>query len=211
MRERIRVLFVCLGNICRSPVAEGVFLHRIRARGLDPHVEVDSAGLGSWHAGELPDERARAVASKHGVPLPSRARAVDPDEFDRWHWIVCMDHQNRRGLERLGAPLERVRLLKSFSPRAIGASDEVDDPYQHGPEAFDRMFREISEAVEHMVDHLVEVHGLEAEGRAGASAASERRAATHADRDATSPTPPDGSAGSGQRAPVRSRDGHGGA
>jgi len=160
MSAKIRVLFICLGNICRSPMAEGVFLHRIRERGLDAMIEVNSAGLGSWHAGELPDERTRTVASKHGVRLPSRARKVEPEEFERTHWIVCMDEQNRRGLERLGAPHDRVRLLKAFAPRPIGRSLEVDDPYQEGPEAFDRMYIEISEAVEHMIDHLVEAHAL---------------------------------------------------
>jgi len=161
MSTRIRVLFVCLGNICRSPVAEGVFVDRIRRRRLDHRFEVDSAGLGAWHAGELPDERARRVAAKNGVSLPSRARKVDDDEFARWDWIVCMDEQNRRGLEGLGAPAPRVRLLKSFSARPVGASIEVDDPYQEGPEAFDRMFAEIVEAVEHFIDHLVKEHALD--------------------------------------------------
>lgn len=161
MSVRVRVLFVCLGNICRSPVAEGVFRQRVKARGLEHLVDVSSAGLGGWHAGERPDHRAIAAATRHGVPLESRARRIDPVEFGRTHWIVCMDHDNRRGLERIGAPSERVRLLKSFAPGAIGASDEVDDPYEHGDEAFDRMVREVTESMDHFIDHLVREHGLE--------------------------------------------------
>lgn len=161
MSVPVRVLFVCLGNICRSPVAEGVFRERLKARGIDHLVEVSSAGLGGWHAGERPDHRAIAAAARHGVPLASRARRVDPAEFDRTHWIVCMDHDNRRGLERIGAPGARVRLLKSFAPAAIGTSDEVDDPYEHGDDAFDRMVREVAESMDHFIEHLVREHGLE--------------------------------------------------
>lgn len=161
MSTRIRVLFICLGNICRSPVAEGVFVDRIRRRGIEHHFEVTSAGLGGWHEGELPDERARRVAAKNGVELPSRARRVSMGEFAETHWIICMDEQNRRGLEKIGAPAERVRLLKSFAGRPIGASHEVDDPYQEGADAFDRMFAEIAEAVEHLIAHLVKEHALE--------------------------------------------------
>lgn len=162
MSVRVRVLFVCLGNICRSPVAEAVLRRRLEALGLGHLVEVSSAGLGGWHAGEPPDHRAAAAAARRGFALASRARRVDPAEFDRTHWIVCMDHDNRRGLARLGAPGERVRLLRSFVPLPPGASDEVDDPYEHGPEAFDRMVAEVAEAVEHFVEHLVREHGLEA-------------------------------------------------
>lgn len=160
MSDRVRVLFVCLGNICRSPVAEGVLKQRLQTRGLDHLVEVSSAGLGGWHAGELPDPRARAVAHRNGITLTSRARKIDPDEFDRMHWIICMDHRNRSGLEKVDAPLDRVRLLKSFAPAPVGDTDEVADPYEHGDEAFDRMFREIAMSVDHLLAHLVEVHGL---------------------------------------------------
>lgn len=165
MSVRVRVLFVCLGNICRSPVAEGVLKHRLRERGLERFVAVSSAGLGGWHVGERPDRRSIDVAAKNGVTLESRARLVDPGEFESTHWIICMDRQNRRGLEKLGAPSARVRLLKSFVPDAGHAIEELGDPYQHGPEAFDRMFAEICEHVDHFVAHLVAEHGLEGEAR----------------------------------------------
>src|SRR5262245_42334662 len=94
--ERIRVLFVCLGNICRSPLAEGVFLHLAQAAGVADRFEVDSAGTGDWHAGERPDSRATAVARKHGVELPSIARQVTRADFDRFDHIVAMDRENLR-------------------------------------------------------------------------------------------------------------------
>lgn len=164
MTTRVRVLFVCLGNICRSPVAEGIMRDLLRRKGLEHLVEVSSAGLGGWHAGELPDHRARAVAVRKGLVLESRARKVDPDEFARTDWIVCMDEQNRRGLERIGAPLDRVRLLKSFAPAPVGASPEVEDPYEHGDDAFERMFLEIAESMSHLIDHLRRHHGLASNG-----------------------------------------------
>ncbi|MBX3354685.1 MAG: low molecular weight phosphotyrosine protein phosphatase [Phycisphaeraceae bacterium] len=172
MAARIRVLFICLGNICRSPVAAAVLQHRLREVGADPFVEVSSAGLGGWHAGERPDERAREVAARHGIPMVSRARQVEPDEFARTHLIICMDEQNRRGLARMGAPAERVQLLKSFSATPIGATMEVDDPYPHGPEAFDLMFKEIMIAVDALVEHLVREHELPCRANAGAKRAN---------------------------------------
>jgi len=197
------VLFVCLGNICRSPVAEGVFRDRLRRRGLEDFVQVSSAGLGGWHAGERPDARALAVAAKHGVPLASRARRIDPAEFEQTHWIVCMDHQNRRGLEQISAPSERVRLLKSFVPSGLGSSDEVDDPYEHGPEAFDRMFSEIAASIDHFIDHLVRTHGFDD----AASVARAGRGATPA-RTGRS-TPGDRSNSGDRRTPGDRRSDHG--
>jgi len=160
MSDRVRVLFICLGNICRSPVAEGVLRTRLRAMGLDHLVEVSSAGLGGWHAGERPDGRSLEVAKRNGVVLDSRARVINPDEFEHTHWIICMDQQNRRGLEKLGAPSDRVRLLKSFAPRSPGDSEEVDDPYEHGTDAFDRMFTDIATSMEHFIEHLIVSHTL---------------------------------------------------
>jgi len=152
MSARIPVLFVCMGNICRSPLAEGVFLHMAQSRGVLERFEVDSAGTGGWHAGNPPDPRALEVANRNGVKLVSRARQVRaPDDFDRFRWVIVMDLDNRARLLAIGAPEEHVRLLRSFDPAlAHLAHDdsrlEVPDPYYGGPEGFDRVYEMVTAA-----------------------------------------------------------------
>lgn len=150
------VLFVCLGNICRSPLAEGVFLHLLRERDLLDGYLVDSCGTGGWHVGEPPDPRSRAIAQKHGIELVSRGRKLDPwEDFDRFHWVIPMDRQNRKDLITEGAPKERVRLLRSFDPALSGASEtdlDVPDPYWDEGDGFEAVYRMIRAACEGMLD-----------------------------------------------------------
>ena len=113
-RQTTNVLFVCMGNICRSPLAEGVLLYQLAELGLKPQFRVDSAGLGAWHSGESPDERAVAIAKKRGVKLMSIARVIVPaHDFPNFDWLIGMDQENISGLLDLGAKPERVRLLRS--------------------------------------------------------------------------------------------------
>jgi protein-tyrosine phosphatase len=135
-----RVLFVCLGNICRSPLAEGVFLHLVREAGLAHRFEVDSAGTGDWHVGEWPDARSIAVARKHGVELPSRARQVTPADLDAFDHVLAMDRENLRDLERMArrGARARTRLLRAHDP--VGGDDDVPDPYYGGPSGFDLVY-----------------------------------------------------------------------
>lgn len=147
-----RILFVCLGNICRSPAAEGLFIHRAAARGLAHAFHVDSAGLGAWHAGDRPDPRTQAEAARRGVHLPSIARQVTDADFERFDVIVFMDAQNRAGLERRGAPGHKLRAMAGFA--AGPGPDDVADPYEHGPEAFAAMFDHLERAVDGMLDEL---------------------------------------------------------
>jgi protein-tyrosine phosphatase len=137
---RTRVLFVCLGNICRSPLAEGVFLHLVQEAGLADRFEVESAGTGDWHVGERPDPRATAVARRHGVELPSRARQVTRDDLDSFDHVLAMDRENLRELERLARPDARaeIRLLRAHDPVRDG--DDVPDPYYGGPSGFDQVY-----------------------------------------------------------------------
>lgn len=156
--ERRGVLFVCLGNICRSPLAEGVFLHLAAERGVRDRFDVDSCGIGHWHVGERPDGRAVAVAKRHGVELPSIARRVDPKtDFERFDLLLAMDGSNRHGLVRLGAPESRVRMMRSFDPTLRGAEGEaldVPDPYYGGDEGFDRVFEMLVRACNGLLDEL---------------------------------------------------------
>jgi protein-tyrosine phosphatase len=139
--EPTSVLFVCLGNICRSPLAEGIFVHLLRQQGLDDTIRVDSAGTGSWHVGERADPRSREVAGRNGITLPSRARQVSPDDFESFDWIVAMDRSNLQALEELrdehGGDA-RLVLLRDFDPEP--GNGEVPDPYYGGPQGFDTVY-----------------------------------------------------------------------
>jgi len=131
-----RVLFVCLGNICRSPAAEGVFRHLVAAAGLADEFAIDSAGTGAWHSGEPADHRMRKAASTRGITLSSIARQVTSSDFDNFDWILAMDASNLQDLRRLSraSPRARVRLFRDFDPDAPGT--DVPDPYYGGPEGF---------------------------------------------------------------------------
>lgn len=150
--ERSRLLFVCLGNICRSPLAEGIFLHLAASRGVHARFEVDSAGTGGWHTGNPADPRSIAVANKHGVALPSRARQVRSSETDRWDLVLAMDAQNRDDLIGLGFDPQRVRLIRDFD---IGAdAGDVPDPYYGGDDGFDTVYAMLLAACGGLLDHL---------------------------------------------------------
>ena len=150
---RTRILFVCLGNICRSPAAEGIFLHRAAARGALDRFEVDSAGLGGWHAGQRADPRTLDEARRRGIRVPGVARQVTPHDFAHHHLIVYMDARNRAGLERRGADPGRLRPMAGFA--AGDPRTEVADPYEHGPEAFAAMFDHLERAVDGLLDSLL--------------------------------------------------------
>jgi protein-tyrosine phosphatase len=142
--ERVRLLFVCLGNICRSPTAEGVMRVLVRDAGLEHRIEMDSAGTGGWHVGESPDARATEAARRRGIALEGSAREVRPRDFGEFDLIIAMDRSNLRNLRRL-APDEpgrrKVRLLREWG-RAGSQSDgelDVPDPYYGGPDGFDRV------------------------------------------------------------------------
>jgi protein-tyrosine phosphatase len=124
-----RVLFVCLGNICRSPAAEGVFRHLVAEAGLTPRFVVDSAGTGAWHVGEPADARMRDAAGRRGVRLSSLARQVVASDFEEFDWILAMDDANVAHLRRLAHPAHhhKIRKFREFDPVAPGA--DVPDPY----------------------------------------------------------------------------------
>ncbi|WP_337190902.1 low molecular weight protein-tyrosine-phosphatase [Qipengyuania algicida] len=147
------ILFVCLGNICRSPLAEGAFRHEAQLAGLE--VEIDSAGTGGWHQGEPPDQRARAAAKAGGVDISNlRARQVRLDDFDRFTHIFAMDEQNLADLKAMapaGSKAEITLLLDLVSGRE-GAS--VSDPYYGGEEMFDYTWEDVSTASRALVEKL---------------------------------------------------------
>ena len=137
--DKIRVLFVCLGNICRSPAAEGIMRAAVAKAGQSDRWVIDSAGTGDWHVGELPDERMRAHARRRGYDLTHRCRQITRRDFADFDLIVGMDDNNRRNLMHL-APDDASRdkivmMAEFFSPGA--PVDNVPDPYYGGPEGFE--------------------------------------------------------------------------
>ncbi len=136
----MRVLMVCLGNICRSPIAEAVLRQLIAGRADAARWSVDSAGTGAWHVGEPPHHRARTVLDLHGVPTSHRARQVDAADFARFDLILAMDRANLQALEELrpdGSP-SAVRLLGSYDP--AGPAEVPDPYYSEGLAQFEAVF-----------------------------------------------------------------------
>jgi protein-tyrosine phosphatase len=148
-RSARSILFICMGNICRSPMAEGVFLHKLRLQGIHDEYEVDSAGTGGWHAGDPPDHRSEQTAREQGVMLVSRARKVTPRDFEEFDLLVCMDHENAANLEQMGCQPSKIRELMSYHPGA--SHQEVPDPYYGGNDGFQLMYDLIDQAIDRML------------------------------------------------------------
>jgi protein-tyrosine phosphatase len=151
----MRILFVCLGNICRSPTAE-VVLRTLAAREApELELEVDSAGTAGYHVGEPPDPRTRQAAVRRGYDLaPLRARIVEPGDFERFDLILAMDRENLRVLRRRApsSAQERVRLFLEFAPDA--GLEDVPDPYYGGPNGFEEVLDLVEAATRGLIKHL---------------------------------------------------------
>lgn len=151
----MRILFVCLGNICRSPTAEVVFRTVASCEAPDIVVEIDSAGTAGYHVGEPPDRRTRQAAARRGYDLSQlRARVVEPRDFEYFDLILAMDSENLRTLERRAPPQarERLRLFLEFAPGA--GITEVPDPYYGGPNGFEDVLDLIEAASRGLLEHL---------------------------------------------------------
>jgi len=138
----LRICFVCLGNICRSPTAEAVMRHLVGAAGLEERIQVDSAGTGGWHVGEPPDRRSREVGERRGMPLSGRARQFVAADFKRFDLVLAMDGQNFDTLVEMApddAAAAKIHRLRVFDAAAPPDAD-VPDPYYGGADGFDRVF-----------------------------------------------------------------------
>ena len=156
MATRTRVLFVCLGNICRSPAAEGVFLHLLAQRKLEDRFLVDSAGTGGWHVGRPADPRMRAAAERRGIHLPSRARQLEADDLTSFDHILTMDAANLADVQALaqavGGASARIEPLVGYC-RQLKAS-EVPDPYYGGPAGFEHVLDLLDDACRGLLEAL---------------------------------------------------------
>jgi len=161
-RRLVRVLFVCMGNICRSPLAEGLFRKVVQDRGLADRIEVDSAGTGSWHVGEPPDRRMQETALRHGVDLSDQAaRQFEAEDLDAFDHIFVMDRDNLNDVlyldrdERSGG---KVRLFREFDPEPDDF--QVPDPYYGGDGGFENVYSIVERTANVLLDRLVEEFDL---------------------------------------------------
>ena len=149
-----KVLFVCLGNICRSPTAEGVLRRYVQEAALAECIVIDSAGTGDYHIGDAPDERAREAASRRGYDLSGlRARQVTREDFERFDYVLAMDEENLRTLKRL-APPEHAHKLIMFTDFSSKNARYVPDPYAGGPQGFELVLDLIEDAAQGLLRHI---------------------------------------------------------
>jgi protein-tyrosine phosphatase len=138
--DRFNILFVCAGNICRSPLAEGIFRHLADNAGRADEFGIDSAGTGGWHQGDAPDRRSIAVAAANGIDISrQRARRISAEDFDRFDLILAMDHDNLTNLKKF-APAEALAKIHLFSAFALATSEDVPDPYYGRREDFEAVY-----------------------------------------------------------------------
>ena len=154
--KKVKVLFVCMGNICRSPTADAIFRHQVKMAGLVSDIKVDSAGTHSYHIGHSPDERAQAAALKRGYDMEDlRARSVAPEDFSQFDYILAMDHDNLAILEDR-CPQQhqhKLALLMRYSKNHT-ADDEVSDPYYGGKQGFEKVLDKVEAASEGLLEHI---------------------------------------------------------
>ena len=153
----VRVLFVCMGNICRSPLAQGVFENVARREGLENEVYVDSAGTGNWHVGSPPDERAMKSARLRGLDISAqRARQISRDDCENFDYILTMDQENYYMVSSLCRGSAVVNPFLDFA--ADSPEREVPDPYYGGPEGFEHVMDLVEEASEGLLEDIRERH-----------------------------------------------------
>jgi len=156
MKTPVRICFVCMGNICRSPTAEAVMKHLVEKRGLASLFTIESAGIGDWHVGDRADARARETALRRGYALDGRAQQINHRFFDRFDYVMAADEANRRHLLQMApdeASRKKIHLLRDFDPASPRGSD-VPDPYYGGPEGFEHVVDICEAACRGLLDHI---------------------------------------------------------
>ena len=155
MTERFAICFVCLGNICRSPTAEGVMAREVGRAGLGGRIRVDSAGTAAYHSGELADPRTRRTAKAHGIELTHRARQVEIEDFDAFDLLVAMDQANVENLQAVApkGSAHKIVLFRGFDASAPDGA-EVPDPYYGGERGFDDVFAICERASAGLLEHV---------------------------------------------------------
>lgn len=157
----ISLCFVCLGNICRSPTAEGVMIHLIKERGLEDQIRVDSAGTASYHIGEPADSRSAAAAKRRGIHLPSRARQFQAEDFEEFDYVLACDRSNYSNLKSLAGlhNEDKLHMFLDFDP-SNPPGTSVPDPYYGGDQGFETVLDMCESACQQLLDHIVDEHNL---------------------------------------------------
>ena len=156
MSKVVEISFVCLGNICRSPLAQGVFQDLVNQEKLYKKIIVTSAGTSGWHIGDLPDERMRQTAQSKGIHLKSRARQFQKSDFNRFNLVLAMDHSNLARLAEIAPsnlPPEKLMLFRSFDPECNDDQD-VPDPYYGGAKGFEEVYSMVERSCPSLLDYL---------------------------------------------------------
>jgi protein-tyrosine phosphatase len=153
--EPVHVTFICSGNICRSPMAEKMFAHQIKERGLSDAVRVTSAGTGGWHAGDPADQRASHVLREHGYPGAHCAAQVDGEHLSA-DLVVALGRNHVQMLREMGVPANKIRMLRSFDPRSAAHALDVEDPYYGSQDDFEDVFAVIEAALPGLHDWVDE-------------------------------------------------------
>jgi len=152
--DSTRILFVCLGNICRSPLAEAIVRRRAVDRGLEQQFHFASAGTGDWHVGGDADTRSAATARAHGVDLSQHiAKQITPAGIAQWDWFVAMDGDNKHDLLTMGAGRDNVLMMRQFES-ATNTPPDVPDPYYGGKDGFENMFHLLAGNADPLLDHF---------------------------------------------------------
>lgn len=152
-----KIVFVCLGNICRSPTAEGIFQHLVNERGLQSYFYIDSAGTSAYHIGEPANSKSRQTAKERGIELKSRARRFENEDLGEFDMIVAMDHENLeniKALDKSGTFEEKIVMLREYDPSPDDG--EVPDPYYGGMDGFQNVFDIVKRSCENLLDELQE-------------------------------------------------------
>ena len=161
-KKEIRLLFVCLGNICRSPAAEGIMATVVDKYGLQDTIKVDSAGTSAWHEGELPDERMRSHGERRGYIFNSRARKFKRSDFDDFDYIIVMDRQNLSNVRSLATSKEqtdKVHMMTEVS-RQYSLHDHIPDPYYGGASGFELVLDLLEDACEGLLQTIKKEYSL---------------------------------------------------
>ena len=159
--EKISVLFVCLGNICRSPAAEALFIKKIKEKQIENRFLVDSAGTGSWHVGKQADSRMRLAAQDRKIDIKSKARQINKNDFQKFNYILTMDDSNFNNVMNLKNREKSSDLCKVIKIQEFASSfkdKEVPDPYFGGEEGFDYVLDILTDSISGFLDHIFKNH-----------------------------------------------------
>jgi protein-tyrosine phosphatase len=160
--KKLKVLFVCMGNICRSPLAEGVFRQQVTKAGLAARFTIDSAGTSAYHVGDPPDPRTTRVARARGIELAGKARQIRASDLHDFDYVLVMDEQNMARVQQLGNNAQataEVRMLRDFDEDASDDRD-VPDPYYGGARGFEDVHDIVERACARLLDHIRKEHDL---------------------------------------------------